>query len=211
MLFTLDEVDPSWRPFFSQYVESINQILQSFSGDITPPRSEVFKAFRTPIDEIRVLIVGQDPYPGEGVADGLAFSTHEGNPVPASLRNIFKEYAQDLNLPIPESPDLTQWSGRGVLLLNRTLTTDIGERNAHLSDGWSAITEAVARELATRDVIAILWGNNARTLAPHFSYLIESVHPSPLSARRGFFGSRPFSKANEMLVAQGKAPINWQL
>jgi uracil-DNA glycosylase len=211
MFFSLDEIDQSWRPLFSERSASINEILQSVGPEITPPRSEIFRAFRTPIDEVKVLILGQDPYPGSGVADGLAFSSYPGNSIPASLRNIFKEYSADLNLPIPVSPDLTLWSERGVLLLNRTLTTKVGERNIHVSKGWSALTEVVARELAKREVAAILWGNSARGFAPLFSNVIESVHPSPLSARSGFFGSKPFTRANSILSSRGISPVNWQL
>jgi uracil-DNA glycosylase len=157
-----------------------------------------------------VLILGQDPYPGEGVADGLAFSSAREK-VPASLRNIFIEYSSDLGLPAPMSPDLSKWSERGVLLLNRTLTTTVGERNAHVSIGWRNFTYSVAEFLAQRDVIAILWGNGARELADLFDKKIESVHPSPLSARRGFFGSEPFSRANELLESAGREPIDWQI
>lgn len=211
MNFSLDEVDASWRPLFSPYEGSINNLLESISEEFAPTRGEIFRAFKLPLNEVKVLILGQDPYPGAGVADGLAFSSHQGNPIPASLRNIFQEYAEDLRLPIPSSPDLTKWSERGVLLLNRTLTTTVGERNAHLSKGWSVITQAVAEELAQRAVVAILWGNNARELAPLFPMVIESAHPSPLSARRGFFGSKPFSRANELLRKIGQEPIDWRL
>lgn len=211
MNFSLDEVDASWRPLFAPFSGSINNLLGSISEEFAPARGEIFRAFRLPLEEVKVLILGQDPYPGAGVADGLAFSSHQGNPIPASLRNIFNEYSEDLQLPIPTSPDLTRWSERGVLLLNRTLTTTVGERNAHLSKGWSTITKAVAEELAQRTVVAILWGNNARELAPIFSTVIESAHPSPLSARRGFFGSKPFTRANELLKVTGREPIDWQL
>jgi len=211
MSFSLDEVEQSWRPLFKEHSALISEILNSIGGDITPARSEVFRAFQEPIGEVKVLILGQDPYPGEGVADGLAFSSYSDNPIPASLRNIFKEYSTDLNLPIPHSPDLTSWSKRGVLLLNRTLTTTVGERDIHARKGWSSLTESVAKELAGRDVVAILWGNSARTFAPHFKEVIESVHPSPLSARNGFFGSRPFTRANSLLLGQGREPIDWQL
>jgi uracil-DNA glycosylase len=211
MSFSLDEVEQSWRPLFKEHSALINEILNSIGSDITPARSEIFRAFQEPIDEVKVLILGQDPYPGEGVADGLAFSTHPQNPIPASLRNIFKEYSTDLNLRVPLSPDLTSWSKRGVLLLNRTLTTTVGERDIHSRKGWSLLTEAVAKVLAERDVVAILWGNSARTFAPLFKNVIESVHPSPLSARNGFFGSKPFTRANALLLGQGRAPIDWQL
>jgi uracil-DNA glycosylase len=185
--------------------------LGALEGEqIAPARESIFRAFTFPLDNLRVLILGQDPYPGVGVADGLAFSSST-LPIPASLRNIFKEYSEDLGLPLPKSADLTSWADRGVLLLNRTLTTSIGERNAHISHGWSSFTFSVAQFLAERQIVAILWGANARELAPLFSHRIESAHPSPLSARRGFFGSKPFSKANEILIELGREPINWKL
>lgn len=211
MTFSLEEVDPSWRPFFSDHINSINEILSSLNyEEISPARENIFRAFTSPLDDVRVLILGQDPYPGIGVADGLAFSSPQSR-IPASLRNIYKEYSEDLALPVPKSADLTTWAQRGVLLLNRTLTTSVGERNAHLARGWSAVTLSIAQMLADRDTVAILWGNNARELAPLFNYRIESVHPSPLSARRGFFGSRPFSSANKLLIKSGQEPIDWQL
>lgn len=211
MTFSLEEVDPSWRPFFSDHINSINEILSSLNyEEISPARENIFRAFTSPLDDVRVLILGQDPYPGIGVADGLAFSSPQSR-IPASLRNIYKEYSEDLALPVPKSADLTTWAQRGVLLLNRTLTTSVGERNAHLARGWSAVTLSIAQMLADRDTVAILWGNNARELAPLFNYRIESAHPSPLSARRGFFGSRPFSSANKLLIESGQEPIDWQL
>jgi uracil-DNA glycosylase len=211
MHFSLDEVDQSWRPLFAEHASAISEILDAVGEEITPPRSEVFRAFRTPLHEVKVLILGQDPYPGLGVADGLAFSSYPQNSVPASLRNILKEYSDDLKLPTPTNPDLTLWSTRGVLLLNRTLTTVVGERNIHATKGWSSLTEMIAHELAKRDVVAILWGNSARVFTPLFKNVIESVHPSPLSARNGFFGSKPFTRANSLLDRQGKEAVNWQL
>jgi len=211
MTFSLEEVDPTWRPFFSQHIQSIDSILTSLDyEEIAPSRADIFRAFTFPLDNVRVLILGQDPYPGDGVADGLAFSTRS-IAIPASLRNIYKEYCEDLGFPVPKSADLTAWAERGVLLLNRTLTTSTGERNAHLAKGWSSLTLSVARFLADRDVVAILWGNNARELAPLFMKSIESAHPSPLSARRGFFGSKPFSSANKLLVESNRPPIDWKL
>lgn len=211
MNFSLEEIDPSWRPFFSQHIEGINEILASLDLDeISPARPHIFRAFTFPLDSVRVLIVGQDPYPGIGVADGLAFSSKNA-PIPASLRNIYKEYSEDLALPTPRTADLSSWAMSGVLLLNRTLTTSVGERNAHLSKGWSSFTFDVAQFLAEREVVAILWGKNAGQLAPLFKYRIETAHPSPLSARRGFFGSKPFSSTNELLLQMGKAPIDWRL
>lgn len=172
MTFSLEEVDPSWRPFFSDHINSINEILSSLNyEEISPARENIFRAFTSPLEDVRVLILGQDPYPGIGVADGLAFSSPQSR-IPASLRNIYKEYSEDLALPVPKSADLTTWAQRGVLLLNRTLTTSVGERNAHLARGWSAVTLSIAQMLADRDTVAILWGNNARELAPLFNYRI---------------------------------------
>ena len=212
MKFDFSEVHPSWKPLFQRNEDRINTILQSLSGlEIAPSRENVFRAFKLPLGDVKVLILGQDPYPGEGVADGLAFSTPPGNPIPASLRNIFKEYVADLGFPAPQSSDLSKWSTRGIMLLNRTLTTIVGERNAHVTQGWREFTSDVASVLAEQKVVAILWGNNARELAPLFEARIESAHPSPLSARRGFFGSRPFTRVNEYLLEQGLEPIDWQL
>lgn len=211
MEFSLTEVDPSWRPFFTEHTLKIEAILRDLDfNEIAPPRADIFRAFTYPLDNIRVLIIGQDPYPGQGVADGLAFSS-KALPIPASLRNIFIEYQSDLGLHPPANADLSSWAKNGVLLLNRALTTTIGLRNAHISKGWSELTYALSQYLAAREIVAILWGNNARELAPLFTHRIESAHPSPLSARRGFFGSRPFSRANEMLLEMGKEPIDWKI
>lgn len=212
MNFALDEVHASWHDFFRHRTAEINLVLEKLSPDeISPSRENVFRAFQQPLEEVRVVIFGQDPYPGIDVADGLAFSSQEGNPIPASLRNIFIEYESDLALKSPSSPDLSAWSNSGVLLLNRSLTTSLGNRNAHGDVGWKNITDAVAEYLGRREIVAILWGNNARELHRFFSLVIESSHPSPLSARRGFFGSRPFSQANQLLVNNGRKPINWSL
>ena len=208
--FSLEEVHPSWAPFFSEHVDSINTILASLvSVDVTPKRDDIFRAFSIDLGKVKVVIFGQDPYPGAGVADGLAFSTSLS--IPASLRNIFTEYSDDLHLPKPISGDLSSWARQGVLLLNRSLTTVVGERNAHVDDGWRSITLACAQYLGEREVVAILWGNYAQELSKYFSRAIVSSHPSPLSAYRGFFGSKPFSRANEMLITLGKEPIDWCL
>ena len=210
MDFSLSEVDSSWRSFFEIHLEQIGSILDDLEGDVTPSRNAIFRAFTYPLDGIRVLIIGQDPYPGETVADGLAFSS-QAEKIPASLRNIFKEYETDLGLPAPTSPDLSSWAENGVALLNRTVTTSVGERNAHRDSRWREFTFSVAQELAKRDVVAILWGSDARQLSHLFQYCIESVHPSPLSARNGFFGSKPFSRANELLKSSGRPPIDWRI
>jgi uracil-DNA glycosylase len=212
MEFSPTEVDESWHEFFERHRTLINNLLSQIAGaQFTPSRGEIFRAFQLPIDSIKVLIIGQDPYPGRGVADGLAFSSRAGNPIPASLRNIFLEYSSDLNLPQPTSADLSRWHSEGVFLLNRSLTTIDGERNAHSELGWREFTDAVATFLGDRPIVAILWGKYAQELSDHFPQQISSPHPSPLSAYRGFFGSRPFSRANELLAQMGRAEVNWTL
>lgn len=212
MNLPLSKIDQSWKPFFLQHNQLLLEIFSSLDeSDITPTRENIFRAFEEPLDKVRIVIFGQDPYPGVSVADGLAFSSPPLQPIPASLRNIFKEYHTDLGYEIPESPDLAAWSKSGVMLLNRTLTTLTGERNAHVAKGWSSFTLEVAKLLGERNVVAILWGNYARELAPFFQYRVESPHPSPLSARLGFFGSKPFSRSNALLRELGLDPINWRL
>jgi uracil-DNA glycosylase len=208
----ISKVHPSWLPFFAEQEELLIQVFSSIDkANVAPHYERIFRAFEEPLDSFRVVIFGQDPYPGEGVADGLAFSSSPGNAIPASLRNIFKEYQSDLGFNQPSTPDLTPWSTSGVFLLNRTLTTVPGERNAHLQKGWRTFTYEVTKLLGERGVVAILWGNYARELSPLFARRIESVHPSPLSARLGFFGSRPFSGANQLLQANGLREIDWRL
>lgn len=208
----ISAIHSSWLSLFDKNSDLLADIFSELNThDLAPRPEQIFRAFEAPLDSIRVVIFGQDPYPGRDVADGLAFSSPQNQPIPASLRNIFKEYHSDLGYPIPGSPDLSRWNDAGVMLLNRTLTTSIGERNAHLGQGWSTFTYQVAELLSQRDVVAILWGNYARELSNLFKHKLESVHPSPLSARRGFFGSRPFTNANKLLVSIGKEPINWLL
>ena len=158
------------------------------------------------------MIFGQDPYPTAGHAHGLAFSVDQSvSKLPASLRNIFEELATDLGSAKRTNGDLSDWSDQGVLLLNRILTTEVGSSMAHAHLGWQEITAAVAHELGKRDVVAILWGKPAGELKSFFRsvFVIESAHPSPLAAYRGFFGSKPFSRANLILENHGIAPINW--
>ena len=210
MNFSLSEVDPSWHETFTPQIASLNKILSSLHNNHVPARADIFRAFTIPLHNVKAVIFGQDPYPGEGIADGLSFSTRSAK-IPASLRNIYKEYSDDLGLPMPKSGDLTPWHNSGVLLLNRTLTTVTGERNAHYGASWSSFTNDVAKALGQFDIVAILWGANARELAPYFKWKIESVHPSPLSARNGFFGSKPFSTSNKILSELGRPPIDWEL
>lgn len=183
-----------------------------------PSGENVLRAFTFPFDKVRVLIVGQDPYPTPGHAVGLSFSVAAGvRPLPRSLENIFAEYASDLGYPVPSCGDLTPWAQRGVLLLNRVLTVQPGNSASHRGKGWEAVTECAIRALVNRrqPMVAILWGRDASTLKPMLAdsdcLSIESPHPSPLSASRGFFGSRPFSRANELLAQMGSDPIDWRL
>ena len=181
-----------------------------------PAGPNVLRAFSFPFDEVRVLIVGQDPYPTPGHPVGLSFSVAaDVSPLPRSLANIFTEYAADLGYPRPVNGDLTPWAQRGVMLLNRVLTVAPGTPASHRGKGWEAVTECAIRALVARQrpLVAILWGRDAATLKPMLGQAgtIESAHPSPLSASRGFFGSRPFSRANELLTQLGAEPIDWQL
>ena len=181
-----------------------------------PAGEHVLRAFKQPFHDVRVLIVGQDPYPTPGHAVGLSFSVApDVRPIPKSLVNIYKEYAEDLGHPLPSNGDLTPWADQGVLLLNRALTVQPGKSNSHQGKGWEDVTEQAIKALAARSepMVAILWGRNARNLRPMLGDVpcIESAHPSPLSAHNGFFGSRPFSRANQLLADQGAAPVDWKL
>jgi len=183
---------------------------------VLPAPDRVLKAFERPLAEVRVLIVGQDPYPTPGHPIGLAFAAApDVRPIPRSLRNIYRELHDDLAVPPAEHADLTQWADRGVLLLNRVLTVRAGQAGSHRRLGWEGFTEFAIRALVARGgpLAAILWGNDARSLAPVLGEVprIESPHPSPLSASRGFFGSRPFSRVNAALELQGADPIDWAL
>jgi uracil-DNA glycosylase len=185
-----------------------------------PAGPNVLRAFTFPFDKVRVLIVGQDPYPTPGHAVGLSFSVGaDVRPLPRSLDNIFAEYRSDLGYPRPSGGDLTPWAQRGVLLLNRVLTVRPGNPASHRGKGWETVTERAIRALGARSqpMVAVLWGRDAGTLKPMLAdgnaqvKTIESVHPSPLSAQRGFFGSRPFSRANALLAEMGAEPIDWRL
>ncbi|MEV6883634.1 uracil-DNA glycosylase [Streptomyces sp. NPDC051135] len=181
-----------------------------------PSGANVLRAFQQPFDDVRVLIVGQDPYPTPGHAVGLSFSVApEVRPLPGSLLNIFRELNADLDLPQPSSGDLTPWTDQGVLLLNRALTTAPRKPAAHRGKGWEEVTEQAIRALAARGkpLVSILWGRDARNLRPLLGDLpaVESAHPSPMSADRGFFGSRPFSRANDLLMRMGGQPVDWRL
>lgn len=181
-----------------------------------PAGDRVLRAFQLPMSDVRVLIVGQDPYPTPGHPVGLSFSVApEVRRLPGSLINIFREYSDDLGYPRPGNGDLTPWAERGVMLLNRVLTVQPGSPASHRGKGWEEITEAAIGALARRGgpLVAVLWGRDARNLAPLLAGIgvIESAHPSPMSADRGFFGSRPFSRANRLLEQQGGQPLDWKL
>ena len=181
-----------------------------------PAGSQVLRAFQQPFGDVRVLIMGQDPYPTPGHPVGLSFSVApEVRRLPGSLVNIFREYHDDLGYPAPSNGDLSPWTERGVMLLNRVLTVQPGKPGSHRGKGWEAVTEQAIRALAARQVplVAILWGRDARGLVPLLGSVpsVESAHPSPNSADRGFFGSRPFSRANQLLESQGAAPVDWKL
>ncbi len=181
-----------------------------------PAGGSVLRAFTRPLADVRVLIVGQDPYPTPGHPVGLSFSVEPHvRPVPRSLQNIYRELHDDLGLPIPAHGDLSAWADHGVMLLNRVLTVQAGASGSHRGKGWEEVTEAAIRALVARGgpLVAILWGRDAANLAPLLGStpIIRSAHPSPLSATSGFFGSRPFSRANELLVAQGAEPIDWRV
>ncbi|MBK8436304.1 MAG: uracil-DNA glycosylase [Austwickia sp.] len=218
----LDLVHPSWAlalgPVAGQ-VASIGEFLRaegSAGRSYLPAGDRVLRAFQQPLDQVRVLIVGQDPYPTAGHAVGLSFSVDPSvRPLPKSLTNIFRELVDDLGVPMPSTGDLSPWAERGVLLLNRVLTVRPGTPGSHRGRGWEAVTDAALAALAARGgpLVAILWGRDARNLAPALGSVprIESPHPSPLSASSGFFGSAPFSRANALLAEQGADPVDWRL
>ena len=181
-----------------------------------PAGANVLRAFAAPMSDVRVLIVGQDPYPTPGHPIGLSFAVERDvRPLPRSLGNIYKELQSDLDIAPAAHGDLSSWANNGVMLLNRVLTVRPGLAGSHRGKGWEAVTEHAIRALVARGtpLVAILWGNDARNLRPLLgdTPVIESVHPSPLSASRGFFGSRPFSRANEQLISLGAEPVNWRI
>ena len=219
------KIESSWKqalksefeqPYFAELVRFLHQEKQA-GRVIFPPGGQIFKAFElTPLDRVKVVILGQDPYHGYGQAMGLSFSVPEGVPAPPSLKNIFKEIEDDLGIRMSGSPDLQPWARQGVLLLNAILTVRSGEAASHSGIGWQPFTDAVIRCISDRceGVVFLLWGNFARSkralIDTSRHYVLEAPHPSPL-ARGAFFGCRHFSQTNRILAAQGKTPINWQL
>lgn len=206
-------VHSSWDPVLEPHKSRIESILLNLKDvEIAPAPDQIFRALDVAVDDVKCVIVGQDPYPTKGNAHGLAFSVPESlTNIPASLKNIFRELENDMNIVIPERGDLSPWLSQGVLLLNRVLTTEVGKSNAHARLGWQRITESIIEEVAKREPVAILWGKSAQEVSHYFRFKVESVHPSPLSAYRGFFGSKPFSRVNEFLRQSNRSEINWCL
>lgn len=216
----LATVHPSWRTVLRDADADLcgaaeRTAARVIAGEqILPAPENIFRALSRPAAETRVLILGQDPYPTPGHAVGLSFSSAATTrPLPKSLQNIYTEYESDLGLPRPVSADLTPWTEHGVMLLNRVLTVTAGAAGSHRGTGWEEITAAVVGHLATRPLAAVLWGRQAQEVAGLVGTqrCIMSAHPSPLSAYRGFFGSRPFTRANALLVEQGAEPVDWSL
>ena len=215
-------VHPSWVPVLEPVADTIAAMGQFLRAEVAagrgylPAGDAILRAFTVPLDDVRVLIVGQDPYPTPGHPVGLSFSVApDVRPVPRSLQNIYQELGTDLGLPPPANGDLSPWFDRGVMLLNRVLTVCPGRPASHQGKGWETVTGQAISGLVARGgpLVAILWGRQAQSLAPMLAQVprLESAHPSPLSARSGFFGSRPFSRANELLTRQGATPIDWRL
>lgn len=218
-------IENSWLELLSdQFQSDYFKRLKEFLVDekkkykIYPPGSEIFAAFNyTTFDKVKVVILGQDPYHGPGQANGLCFSVRDGISKPPSLQNIFKELHNDLGLPVPESGNLEKWARQGVLLLNATLTVRAGQAGSHQNKGWETFTNEAIRALSEKkqNLVFILWGKYAQEketlIDPFKHYIIKSAHPSPFSAERGFFGSKPFSRTNRYLENNGIEPIDWDL
>ena len=201
------------------FTELMNFVKDEYEKKtIYPKKNEVFNAFRyTDFDNVKVVILGQDPYHGENQAHGLAFSVQPGVKIPPSLLNMYKELKEDVGCFIPNNGYLIPWSDQGVLLLNTALTVRAGEANSHQNKGWEIFTDEIIKKLNEREdpVIFVLWGGNARKKKAFIDsskhYILEAPHPSPLSAHRGFFGCKHFSKINDILIKLGKEPIDWQI
>ncbi|MGX5696585.1 uracil-DNA glycosylase [Agromyces soli] len=215
-------IDPTWADALAPVgprIAAMGEFLraeQAAGRGYLPAGDRVLRAFSQPLDEVRVLIVGQDPYPTPGHPIGLSFAVESHvRPIPRSLQNIYRELADDLGVAPPAHGDLGGWSRNGVMLLNRVLTVRPGTPASHRGKGWEDVTEHAIRTLVGRGtpLVAILWGRDAQGLKPMLgdTPVIESVHPSPLSASRGFFGSKPFSRANALLAGQGAEPVDWSL
>lgn len=215
-------IDPGWAAALAPVEPRIRAAGDFLRAELAagrtylPAGDAVLRAFTRPLDQVRVLVVGQDPYPTPGHPMGLSFSVQpDVRPLPRSLDNIFRELVDDLGVPRPSCGDLSPWADRGVMLLNRVLTVRAGAPASHRGKGWEAVTDRAIAALVERGgpLVAVLWGRDAQTLAPALGDvpIVRSAHPSPLSAHGGFFGSRPFSRVNELLVTQGAEPVDWQL
>ncbi|MFY0741420.1 uracil-DNA glycosylase [Solibacillus silvestris] len=223
----MEQLTNSWKDLLAQEAEHpYYKLLETFlerqymEETVYPKKENIFNALRlTDYDNVKVVILGQDPYHGPNQAHGLSFSVEKGQKLPPSLKNMMKELQQDIGCEIPEHGDLTSWAKQGVLLLNTVLTVQAGKANSHKGQGWEHFTNAVIELLAKREqpIVFLLWGKPAqskRMLIEQISsnhIILQSPHPSPLSAHRGFFGSRPYSKANEALLSLGQQPIDWCL
>lgn len=202
------------KPYFEELISFVKQ--EYATSQVFPAGRNIFRAFdKCPFDKVKVVIIGQDPYHGDGQANGLCFSVNEGVPFPPSLKNIFKEVYDDVGTPIPTSGELDRWAEQGVLLLNSVLTVKAHNAASHAGRGWEIFTDAVVRAIAERreGVVYMLWGSYAQRKGaianPQKNLILHSVHPSPLSSYRGFFGCKHFSKANDYLKSIGKEPIAW--
>jgi uracil-DNA glycosylase len=219
-------LDNSWKQllideFNKDYYVKLKQLLieeKNKGYQILPPSPQIFAALdNTPFDNVKVVIIGQDPYHGPNQAHGLCFSVNDGTSFPPSLRNIFKELKSDIDLQIPISGNLSSWAKQGVLLLNSTLTVRQNKANSHRKFGWQIFTDKIISEVSSKkeNIVFILWGNYAQSkinlIDTNKHFVLQSVHPSPLSASRGFFGCNHFSKTNEYLISKKLQPINWQL
>jgi len=219
------QIEESWKSvlqeeFDAPYFQALTEFLREEKKIYTvyPPGSKIFSAFNhTPFNRVKVVILGQDPYHGPGQAHGLCFSVPDGIPHPPSLVNIFKEIESDLGIPVPKKGDLTGWASQGVLLVNAILTVRADTPTSHQDKGWEKFTDSVIRNLSEKrkNLIFLLWGNYARAKESLIDsgrhYILKAAHPSPLSAHRGFFGCRHFSKVNELLAEQGLNEIDWRL
>ncbi|TDO36339.1 uracil-DNA glycosylase [Kribbella sp. VKM Ac-2527] len=217
-----DLIAPDWAEALAPVEATVSRMGEFLRDEIAagrgylPAGENVLRAFQRPLANVKVLVVGQDPYPTPGHPVGLSFSVApDVRPIPRSLANIYRELMADVDAPAPSNGDLTPWADQGVLMLNRVLTVQPGKPASHRGKGWEAVTEQAIRALVARGgpLVAILWGRDAQTLKPMLGTVpsIESAHPSPMSADRGFFGSRPFSRVNALLAEQGGAPIDWRL
>lgn len=219
------QIEETWKKvlldeFNKEYFIKLKQFLieEKKKYTVYPPGSQIFAAFNyTPFESVKVVILGQDPYHGPGQAHGLCFSVPKGIPAPPSLQNIFKEINSDLGLPIPNHGNLEKWAKQGVLLLNATLTVRANQAGAHQNKGWEIFTDAAIKALSDhhKGLVFILWGNYAQAkvsiIDSNKHFVLTAPHPSPLSASRGFFGCKHFSKTNRLLTSIGKEPIDWSL